>query len=98
MSPSALLPGELPEPVRDSTVAVPDALDALVHGGWPEDLGATTSQAQRHRRDYIDDVINIDVGRLDGEPRRDPLRLQALLRSLARHIATGASFATIVKT
>ncbi|SDN26851.1 hypothetical protein SAMN05216355_101498 [Actinomyces ruminicola] len=32
-----------------------------------------------------------------GSPRRDPIRLQALLRSLARHIATEASFATIAR-
>ncbi|WP_139738630.1 ATP-binding protein, partial [Actinomyces wuliandei] len=94
---AALFAGELPDPVLDSTMTVPDALDALVHGGWPGDLGATTTQAQRHLRDYVDDIVSTDVGRLDREPRRDPLRLQALLRSLARNVATEASFATLVK-
>ncbi len=94
---AGLFDGRAPEAVLDSGTSVADALDALVHGGWPGDRGLTTSQAQRHLQDYVDDIINIDIGRLDGEPRRDPLRMRALIRSLARHVSTEASFATIAK-
>lgn len=93
----SLFDGEEPDVVLDSGTSVRQALDALVHGGWPGDLGASTAQAQRHLRDYVEDIASVDVGRLDGEPRRDPMRLHALLRSLARHIATEASFATIAR-
>ncbi|RAX20760.1 ATP-binding protein [Actinomyces sp. Z5] len=94
---TALFDGEEPPPALDSGTSVREALDALVHGGWPGDVDATTAQAQRYLRDYVEDVVSIDMGRLDGEPRRDPIRLRALLRSLARHIATEASFTTIAK-
>ena len=94
---AGLFDGRAPEPVLDSGTSVPEVLDDLVHGGWPGDHDLTTRQAQRHLRDYVEDVINIDVGRLDGEPRRDPVRLRALMRSLARHVGTEASFSTIAK-
>ncbi|BDA64926.1 ATP-binding protein [Actinomyces capricornis] len=93
----ALFNGEEPERTLDSGVDVRQCLEALVHGGWPGDLDATTAQAQRHLRDYIDDLVTIDIGRLDGEPRRDPVRMQALLRALARHVASEVSFSSIVK-
>lgn len=92
---SALFDGDLPTPRLDSGGDVRQALDELVHGGWPGDLSLTTAQAQRHLRDYLDDVVTTDIGRLDGEPRRDPVRVAALLRSLARHVGTEASYATI---
>lgn len=92
-----LLNGEIPTPVLDAGVSVPEALNDLVHGGWPADLDLTAVQAQHRLRDYVEDIISIDIGRLDGEPRRDPVRLRALMRSLARHIATEASFNTIAK-
>ncbi len=85
-----------PEPLLDSGTTVPEVLDQLAHGGWPGDLELSTSQAQRHLRDYVDDVV-ADVGRLDGEPRRDPIRMHAVMRSLARHVATEASHATIAR-
>ncbi|CAM2804537.1 ATP-binding protein [Actinomyces slackii] len=93
----SLFDGEVPTPVLGAGVGVRDALYDLVHGGWPADLDLTAAQAQRRLRDYVEDVVSIDIGRLDGEPRRDPVRMRALMRSLARHIATEASFSTIVK-
>ena len=78
---AGLFDGRAPEPVLDSGTGVPEVLDDLVHGGWPGDHDLTTHQVQRHLRDYVEDVINVDVGRLDGEPRRDPVRLRALMRS-----------------
>ena len=94
---ASLFNGEAPAPVLNSGAGVREALDDLVHGGWPGDLDLTTPQAQRRLRDYVEDIVSIDVGRLDGEPRRDPVRLRALMRSLARHVATEASFRTIAR-
>ncbi|WP_366180399.1 DUF4143 domain-containing protein [Actinomyces timonensis] len=91
----SLFAGEEPAADLDPGGGLQEALDDLVHGGWPADIPLTTQQAQRHLRDYVHDVITIDVGRLDGEPRRDPVRMAALLRSLARHVGTEASYATI---
>ena len=68
---ASLFNGEAPVPVLNSGAGVREALDDLVHGGWPGDLDLTTPQAQR--------------------------RLRALMRSLARHVATEASFRTIAR-
>ena len=68
---ASLFNGEAPAPVLNSGAGVREALDDLVHGGWPGDLDLTTPQAQR--------------------------RLRALMRSLARHVATEASFRTIAR-
>ncbi|WP_235984902.1 DUF4143 domain-containing protein [Actinomyces trachealis] len=76
-----LFVGEEPVTDLDPGGGLQEALDDLVHGGWPADIPLTTQQAQHHLRDYVNDVISIDVGRLDGEPRRDPVRMAALLRS-----------------
>jgi hypothetical protein len=45
-------------------------------------------------RDYLDDVCRIDVPRLEGL-RRDPVRLQRLLSSLARNVATPVRLTTL---
>ena len=83
MSLAELFDGHDPEPTLDSDTSVREALDALVHGGWPGDRNLTVRQVQRHLRDYVDGIVNIDVGRLDGEPRRDPLRMRAFAGSPA---------------
>ena len=94
---ASLFKGEELPVSLDGTVSVPDALQALAHGGWPGDLEATTAQAQRHLRDYAEDIASRDLLRLDGESRRDPDRMRILLRSLARNLATEVKYATIAQ-
>lgn len=79
----------------DTSSNVKDSLDAIVHGGWPGDINIGTAQAQRHLRDYVEDIINTDLGRLDGEPRRDPSKVRLFLMSLARNLATEVNYTTI---
>jgi predicted AAA+ superfamily ATPase len=45
--------------------------------------------------DYVEAVINIDVSRVDGV-EKNPARVRALMRSLARNVSTTASIATIL--
>ena len=94
---ASLFKGEELPVSLDGTVSVPDALQVLAHGGWPGDLEATTAQAQRHLRDYAEDIASRDLLRLDGESRRDPDRMRILLRSLARNLATEVKYATIAQ-
>lgn len=84
-------------PMLDNPFTVSDALDHLAHGGWPTDLELPTNQALAHLTDYVDDVVNRDVERLDGESRRDPDLMLAVLRSLARNVASEVSYATVAK-
>jgi len=44
--------------------------------------------------DYVDAVINIDVSRVDSV-EKNPQRVRALMRSLARNISTMANITTI---
>lgn len=70
---------------------VPEAVDALCHGGWPGlDDGMPVRDVTAALRSYLDDIARTDIRQVDGVAR-DPVRVQALLRSLARNIGTAAS-------
>ncbi|MDR1145016.1 MAG: DUF4143 domain-containing protein [Verrucomicrobiales bacterium] len=68
----------------------------LVIGGWPGHLGLKEEAAALANGNAFALLCEVDVGRVDGM-RRDPLKVGQLLRSLARHVSTGASYATIKK-
>ena len=67
---------------------------ALARGGWPAAVGAGERVALRQVYDYVEAVINIDVSRVDGV-EKNPARVRALMRSLARNVSTQAAIATI---
>jgi predicted AAA+ superfamily ATPase len=77
-----------------SSLTIEKLAFALIRGGWPASIGQTTSIAPQQVYDYVDAVINIDVSRVDGV-EKNPMRLRALMRSLARNVSTGASITTI---
>jgi hypothetical protein len=66
----------------------------IVRGGWPASVGKEESVALRHAIDYIEAVINADVSRVDGV-EKNPVRVRALLHSIARNISTPATIRTI---
>ena len=71
---------------------VPEAVDALCRGGWPGlDLDLPVRDVIRALASYLDDIARTDIRQVDGVAR-DPVRVQALLRSLARNVGTAASF------
>jgi len=67
---------------------------ALCRGGWPASIGKKESIALKQVYDYVDAVINIDVSRVD-DIEKNPARVRALMRSLARNISTTAGIITI---
>jgi predicted AAA+ superfamily ATPase len=67
---------------------------AIVRGGWPASIGENERVALRHAIDYVEAIINQDVNRVDGV-EKNPVRVRALLRSLARNISTLATVKTI---
>lgn len=78
----------------DPGLGVPELAELVCRGGWPAQLERPLSAACRAARDYLEQVRQVDLQRVDGR-RRDPQRLAALLRALARHVATEASLATL---
>ena len=61
-------------------ISVTEAVDAIVIGGWPTNVGLSTSQALEANIDYIDMIVNADVRRVDGV-RRDPDGVRRVIAS-----------------
>jgi predicted AAA+ superfamily ATPase len=66
----------------------------LARGGWPEAVTMPEKRALRLVDDYVDATINTDMSKVD-DVQRDPVRVRALMRSLARNAATQATIATL---
>jgi len=77
-----------------SSLTIEKLAFALIRGGWPASIGQNESIALKQVYDYVDAVINIDVSRVDGV-EKNPMRLRALMRSLARNVSTAANITTI---
>ena len=80
--------------VQGRTPELKDIAEWIVRGGWPESIGVPIRDAMSIPREYITQVENNDIHRID-ETRRDVHKVDLLLRSLARNEATAASLATL---
>lgn len=90
---SALLAGEASRSA-DPGLTMDDLVEQVIRGGWPGIRELSVADAARALRDYLDRIRRTDVEAVDGV-RRDPERVQAVLRSLARHVGTQAALTTI---
>ncbi len=90
---SSLMKGE-PARATDSGMTIPQLAELITAGGWPAQLGKPVAAAARAAIDYLEQTCAIDVNHLDG-PRRDPRKIEALVRSLARNVATEVSNTTL---
>lgn len=89
---AALFEGQ--EPVGGADLDLDDILDLLVHGGWPAQLGR---QDGDYAIDYLQQTVEFDVQRVGERSRRDPRRVMALLRALARNISTDVKTTTLTR-
>ena len=71
----------------DPGMTVADLAERITTGGWPAHQDLPAPSAARAARDYLQQIRQVDVGRLTGE-RRDPAKLGALMASLGRNVAT----------
>ena len=78
-----------------SSLQLEDTAFALARGGWPASVKMTGEYALTHAYEYVNSVIKSDISRVDGVSR-DPLRVERLIRSLARNISTTAKTETII--
>ncbi len=83
-------------PVRavDSGMTVPRLAELITIGGWPAQQGVSVGAAARAAIDYLHQVCTVDVARVGGA-RRDPAKVEALVRSLARNVATEVTITTL---
>jgi predicted AAA+ superfamily ATPase len=77
-------------------LTLPNLTGSICKGGWPGLIGIDSENATEVIDRYLDDVAEIDISRVDNT-KRDPDRVKALLRSLARNVATTVKYATIAK-
>lgn len=78
----------------DPGLTVRDLTEQIVIGGWPGNLARDAAQSAQAVRDYLEEVRRADLSRV-GDRSRDPVKVGRLLRSLARHVATEATLATL---
>ncbi len=71
-----------------------DLVRLIIRGGWPGSLGLSQSAAALVPGEYLRQVINHDIYRMEGV-HRDTRKMELLLRSLARHESTTASIRTL---
>lgn len=74
--------------------AIDRLVSFVVRGGWPGAVGKSDAQAVMIPREYVENIIKIDIQKLD-DIERDPVKVRKCLRSLARNESTTASTATI---
>jgi hypothetical protein len=83
------------EPARGSSERrVPDYVEDVVRGGWPELVDASPDRARRFLDGYLDLVVERDVPAFGG--RRDPIRLRRFLRAYAELTAHPVSLRSVV--
>ena len=85
------------EPVAVGPGPLPDVralLERVARGGWPADLGLSVEDALANRADYVETIAAVDIRTPDGT-RRNPQRVLALLKALARSNGTEVSLQTL---
>ena len=70
-----------------SNLSVASVAELICAGGWPGNIGKSVRSSLRLNRGYLDEIRRVDISRVS-EKRRDPVKVERLLRSLARNVAT----------
>lgn len=77
-----------------SELSIEQIAFVICRGGWPASLRLESNSAFRMAEDYLEAVIHQDVSEVDNV-EKNPDRVRALLRSLARNVGTTANYQTI---
>lgn len=80
---------------QTSGLKLNDIIEQVCIGGWPRFISLSPDDAQENMQTYLKEITHADVQRVDGV-KRDPKRIERLLRSYARHISTQVETSTIV--
>ena len=85
------------EAIKSDTLKVTydDIINRIIVGGWPKNLNRSVDEARQANVDYYDLLADADMARATGKVR-DPNRVRAVLKSLARNVSTNAEVATIM--
>ncbi len=94
MSLASLLRGER-QTGLGTHLSFDELLNRIVIGGWPELGGADESSARRWLRDYLSNIVEVDIQKLGS--RRDPANLRRLLESLGRSVGQAVKSIELAK-
>lgn len=72
-----------------------ELLKRVVIGGWPELIDADETNARRWLRDYLTNIVEVDIQNLGS--RRDPHNLRRLLESLGRSVGQATKATELAK-
>ncbi|MBR0093316.1 MAG: ATP-binding protein [Lachnospiraceae bacterium] len=81
-------------PVASSERTLRDMAYLLCRGGWPGGIGLSREDALLIPNEYYEGLVNADISRADGV-KKDPQRVERMMRAYARHISTQATITTI---
>lgn len=81
--------------VGESKLSLEDIASIIVRGGWPAAINIKEGIKYRISKEYVKSLIHEEVKNIDGV-ERNPEKMQSVLRSLSRNIATPVSNATLV--
>lgn len=77
-----------------SQLSLEDLASIIVRGGWPAAIEVKSDLKYRFAKEYVKSIIHEEVKKID-DVKRNPLKMQNVLRSLARNISTQVSNSTI---
>jgi len=77
-----------------SSPEIEDLIELVLRGGWPGSIGKSAAQARLIPKQYISNVVDVDLAKFE-DVERDPVKVLKCLRSLARNESTTASTNTI---
>ena len=98
LSISALLEGRvsIADSIHLGHLDAKSIAEMVVRGGWPGVVDLPTSKARKTAEEYVKTICEVDISAIDNI-RRDPVKVKALLFSLARNESTYASLNAITK-
>jgi predicted AAA+ superfamily ATPase len=79
--------------IADTPTDIERIVERIIIGGFPALVGKKLRAAMDVNRGYVDLLAEADISRVP-EIKRDPIKVRALLRSLARNTATLAEITT----
>lgn len=94
MSLASLLRGER-QTGLGTHLSFDELLQRIVIGGWPELIGVNETGARRWLRDYLSNIVEVDIQKLGS--RRDPANLRRLLESLGRSVGQAVKAIELAK-
>ncbi len=81
-----LLQGE-PQRATRKEMTIHSLAETICAGGWPGNIGKSLPGALRANRGYVAEICRADISQAS-DKRHDPVKVERLLRSLARNVAT----------